>query len=115
MVLKLLVLRSPDPARLAQFYASLELTFEYHRHDNGPMHYSAQLNGIVLEIYPLAKGQTAPDPHLRLGLEVKQFEQVMDNLKEQGVKILKVPQETEFGWLSVVEDPDGRKVELYKV
>lgn len=79
------------------------------------MHYSTVLDGVVLEIYPLAKDQSVADPHLRLGLEVTQFEQVMENLKEQGVKILQSPQQAEFGWLSVVEDPDGRKVELYKV
>lgn len=114
MALKLLVLRSADPASLAQFYTELGLAFEYHQH-GGPMHYSTTLDGTVLEIYPLAKGQSTADPHLRLGLEVAQFEQVMAHLEEQGVKILQAPQQTEFGWLSVVEDPDGRKVELYKV
>lgn len=76
--------------------------------------YAAQLAEMVLEIYPLAKGQNAADPHLRLGFEVSDFEQVMKNLNLQNVRILHVPQQTEFGYLSVVEDSDGRKVEIYR-
>jgi len=111
---KLLVLRSPNPALLMQFYSTLGLNFDYHQHGNGPMHYATQLGEMVLEIYPLAKGQLAADPHLRLGLEVADFEQVMETLRQQNVRILQTPQQTEFGYLSVVEDSDGRKVEIYR-
>lgn len=114
MKLKLLVLRSPNPVRLMLFYSMLGLEFDHHQHGNGPMHYAAQIGEIVLEIYPLAKGQNAADPHLRLGLEVVNFEQVMKNLEQQNVRILQVPHQTEFSYLSVVEDSDGRKVEIYR-
>lgn len=111
---KLLVLRSPNPALLMQFYSTLGLDFDYHQHGKGPMHYAAQLGEMVLEIYPLAKGQNAADLHLRLGLEVADFEQVLERLTQQNVRILQVPHQTEFGYLSIVEDPDGRKVEIYR-
>lgn len=114
MKLKLLVLRSPNPALLMQFYSTLGLDFDYHQHGKGPMHYAAQLGEMVLEIYPLAKGQNAADLHLRLGFEVSDFEQVMENLEQQNVRVLQVPHQTEFGYLSVVEDSDGRKVEIYR-
>lgn len=111
---KLLVLRSPNPALLMQFYSTLGLNFDYHQHGNGPKHYAAQLGDMVLEIYPLTKGQNVADPHLRLGWEVANFEQVMENLEKQNFRILQTPQQTEFGYLSVVEDSDGRKVEIYR-
>ena len=57
MDLTLLVIRSAIPEQLAQFYTQLGLTFEYHKHGNGPYHYSTHLGHTVLEIYPLAKGQ----------------------------------------------------------
>ena len=34
--------------------------------------------------------------------------------REQGGKIIQAPGESEFGWMGVVEDPERRKVELYK-
>lgn len=114
MMFKLLVLRSPNPALLVQFYSTLGLDFDHHQHGNGPMHYAAQLAEMVLEIYPLANGQNAADPHLRLGLEVADFEQVMERMAQQNVRILQAPQQTEFGYLSIVEDSDGRKVEIYR-
>ena len=114
MQLKLLVIRSANPARLAQFYTQLGCTFEQHRHGTGPLHYSCTIDKTVLEIYPLAKGQVAADPNLRLGFEIEQFELVLEKLTEQGGKIIQAPYESEFGWMGVVEDPERRKVELYK-
>jgi predicted enzyme related to lactoylglutathione lyase len=114
MQLKLLVIRSANPAQLAQFYTHLGCTFEQHRHGTGPLHYSCTIDKMVLEIYPLAKGQVAADPNLRLGFEVEEFEVVLEKLIEQGGTLIQAPYESEFGWMGVVEDLEGRKVELYK-
>ena len=114
MQLKLLVIRSSNPTQLAQFYTQLGCTFEQHQHSKGPLHYSCTIAQTVLEIYPLAKGQVAADPNLRLGFEIEQFELVLEKLIAQGAKLIQAPYESEFGWLAVVEDLEGRKVELYK-
>lgn len=114
MQLKLLVIRSANPAQLAQFYTQLGCSFEQHRHGKGPLHYSCTIDQTVLEIYPLAKGQVVADPNLRLGFEIGQFELVLEKLIKQGVKLIQAPYESEFGWMGVVEDFEGRKVELYK-
>lgn len=114
MQLKLLVIRSANPTQLAQFYTQLGCTFEQHRHGKGPMHYSCTIDKMVLEIYPLAKGQVAADPNLRFGFEIEEFDAVLEKLIEQGAKLIEAPYESEFGWLAVVEDLEGRKVELYK-
>jgi predicted enzyme related to lactoylglutathione lyase len=115
MQLKLLVIRSANPAQLAQFYTQLGYSFEQHRHGKGPLHYSSTIAQTVLEIYPLAKGQEAADPNLRLGFEIEQFELVLEKLTEQGAKLIQAPYESEYGWMGVVEDLEGRKVELYRV
>lgn len=114
MDLRLLVLRTTDMKLLAKFYEQLGFSFEYHKHGNSPYHYSTSIGKTVIEIYPLAKGQTEPDKNLRLGFEVNDFEQVVIDLKESGVSFSMEPQQTDFGFMTIVIDPDGRKVEVYK-
>ena len=70
MNLNLLVIRSSIPEQLADFYGRLGMVFEYHRHENGPFHFSAQIGSTLLEIYPLAKGQEKADKYLRLGVSI---------------------------------------------
>lgn len=114
MKLKLLVLRTPDPQALAHFYSQLGLSFEYHQHDNSPYHYSTYLRETVLEIYPLSKNQQQADSTLRLGFELDHFDEILQQLARQNVKIVAAPVQTEWGVVAVIEDPDGRKIELYK-
>ncbi|AEE51822.1 VOC family protein [Haliscomenobacter hydrossis] len=114
MHLKLLVIRTSSPDQLAQFYTYLGLEFEYHQHGSGPFHYACTIDGMVLEIYPLAKGQPATDPYLRLGFAVDDFETLIYKLEQLNVKFISTPAQTDFGWMCVVQDPDGRKIEMYK-
>lgn len=110
---RLLVLRTADTAGLAAFYSFLlGLTFDYHQHGSGPFHYAAEAGSVVLEIYPLAKGQLAGDKHLRLGFGIDQFDEVMAELPLRNIPFTP-PVQTAFGLLCVVTDPDGRKIELY--
>lgn len=50
--LSLLVLRAADPERLARFYSAFGLAFRTEKHGEGPLHWSCDLGGSVLEIYP---------------------------------------------------------------
>jgi hypothetical protein len=81
MDLNLLVIRSAIPEQLAEFYRLLGMIFEYHRHGNGPFHFSTQIGSTLLEIYPLAKGQEHSDKHLRLGLKIDLFDATIDRLE----------------------------------
>lgn len=74
MEIRLIVIRTNDQKRLADFYGLLGFTFEYHKHGNSPMHYSAKIGTMVLEIYPLTKSQTEIDKSLRLGFAIDNFE-----------------------------------------
>ncbi|MEO7214026.1 VOC family protein [Mucilaginibacter sp.] len=115
MQIKLLVIRTPDQKRLAEFYSLLGLQFDYHKHGNSPYHYGTTINGTVLEIYPLAKSQPEPDKHLRLGLSIENFDTIIDTLKDIGIEFIAQPMQTDFGYMAIICDPDGRKVEIYKV
>jgi len=108
MKLNLLVIRSANPKILTEWYSQFGLTFEHHRHGNGPMHYGANVDGLTLEIYPLKRSQTEPDLTLRLGFEVENLDDVVAELSE----VISGPAQSEWGYRALVADPEGRRVEL---
>ena len=114
MEIRLLVIRTIEMARLADFYALLGLTFEYHKHGKSPWHYSAPVGHTILEIYPLAKGQTEADKELRLGFALDDYDNTITTLKEKGVEFVSEPMQTDYGFMAIIKDTDGRRVELYK-
>ncbi|GGH77838.1 catechol 2,3-dioxygenase-like lactoylglutathione lyase family enzyme [Filimonas zeae] len=114
MDIRLLVIRTANPQQLAAFYSLLGLSFEYHRHGQSPFHYSTTTGATVLEIYPLAKEQTQADKHLRIGFGLDHFETTIATLKQHHVPFFSEPAQTDYGYMAVIADPDGRKVELYQ-
>jgi len=113
MEIRLIVIRTNDQKRLADFYSLLGLTFDYHMHGNSPLHYSTTIGNLVLEIYPLTKSQTETDKNLRLGFALDNFEETLKLLNNNDITFLE-PTLTDFGFLTIISDPDGRKIELYK-
>ncbi|RYU97006.1 VOC family protein [Emticicia agri] len=113
MKVKLIVIRTQDPKRLADFYSLLGLSFGYHKHGKSPYHYSADIDGLIFEIYPLANNQTETDKYVRLGFELDTFDETIEVLRNQGF-LLAEPNETDFGLIAIASDSDGRKIELYK-
>ena len=114
MDIRLLVLRTSDIKKLADFYSLFGLTFDYHKHGNSPFHYSTSIGQTVLEIYPLTKNQTEADKNLRLGFGIDNFDQTVLTLKELQVPFPLEPTQTDFSFMAIVSDPDERKIELYK-
>jgi predicted enzyme related to lactoylglutathione lyase len=114
MELTLLVIRSAKPEQLAEFYKHFGMTFDCHRHGNGPYHYSGYIGPTLLEIYPTAKGQEQPDITIRLGLAVDSFDDVIDKLNTIDTTFHQLPASTEWGVMAIISDPEGRKIELYK-
>ncbi len=113
--INLLVIRTRQPKILAEFYELLGMEFKYHRHGNGPFHYSAILNGFVFEIYPLLKNQQGADKSLRLGFVVPQLNKLISQLKSNKIEIIKEPTQMEWGNIAIIKDLDGRKIELKEV
>ncbi len=114
MDIKLLVIRTIDIKRLADFYTLFGLIFDYHKHVSSPYHFSTTIGQTVLEIYPLSKGQTDVDKNLRLGFSIDDFDNVISKLQNLKVKFVLEPIQTEFGFMTIITDPDDRKIELYK-
>lgn len=76
-------------------------------------YYSVSIGTLVLEIYPLTKSQTEIDKSLRLGFAIDNFEETLKVLSDKGIAFSE-PKLTDFGFLTIISDPDGRKIELYK-
>ncbi|MEO0468831.1 MAG: VOC family protein [Bacteroidota bacterium] len=114
MKLNLLVIRSPDPDQLVPFYEAWGLRFAHHRHGSEPLHYAAEMNELVFEIYPCKYGQT-PSIHIRLGFEMEDVKNVLEKVSTSGGMILQDLQQTEFGKVAIVQDPEGRKLELKEI
>lgn len=107
--LNLIVIRSAIPADLAAFYTRLGCSFAQHQHGNGPWHYAAELGALTLEIYPLKRSQSAPDSHLRLGFMVPD---VSTAIAQLAAPVLSGPTASDWGLRAVIQDPEGRRVEL---
>lgn len=112
MQINLIVIRTNQPKELSEFYEQLGIEFDYHKHGNGAWHYSAEIEEIVFEIYPLSKNQETPDMSLRLGFTVDKLDDLMLNLKKKNVEIVKEPKESEWGYFAIIKDLDGRKIEI---
>jgi len=115
MHLNLLVIRTSEPKKLAKFYELLGIAFQYHRHGKGPFHYSAEIEKMVFEIYPFLKSQKEPDSSLRLGFSIKNIDALFEEFEKNEVKILKNPEISEWGYFGIIEDPDGRKIEIIEL
>lgn len=110
---RLIVIRTVRSKELADFYSLLGCTFEYHRHGNSPMHYSSIIGNLIFEIYPLSKNQAEADSSTRLGFAVNNFEEILKTLSTHQISFSE-PIQTDYRYLTVITDPDGRKVELYR-
>jgi len=111
MKLNLIVLRSGDMARLADFYSAIGMTFTKHRHGKGPEHFGTEDCGLVLEIYAKRNdGDTTAN--VRIGFEVQDLEKVVENLKPFDYSIVSKPKDSPWGKRMIIDDLDGHRVEL---
>lgn len=114
MQIDLIVIRTENPKELSEFYKQIGMDFEYHQHGKGTWHYSTEIGKTVFEIYPLMKNQEKPDKSLRLGFTIENLDEVIEKLRRENVKIIREPKESEWGYFAIIEDLDGRKIELKK-
>ena len=111
----LVVIRSSCLEAAVSFYGALGLSFVREQHGSGPVHYSCDLGGVVLEIYPGQPG-AAPEPKTAgstmLGFRVASLDETLAKLQALGIEPKSEPKESSWGrWVNVV-DPDGRVIQL---
>ena len=111
-MLNLIVIKTDNLQGQAEFYTALGMQFDYHKHGNGPYHYASVGDNPTLEIYPLPKHTVKPDNTTRLGLVVERLDVLVSDLKSRGIRIVSEPAVSEWGYVAIVQDLDGRKIEL---
>ncbi|MDI1312297.1 VOC family protein [Prosthecobacter sp.] len=109
--LNLVVLRSPDIDRAAQFYRQMGLLLTRHSHGSGPEHYASEVSGMVFEIYPMTP-KSLPTTGARIGFRVESVDEIVTLLSQIGTEIITAPTDSEWGRRAVVKDLDGHVVEL---
>ena len=112
MQLNLLVIKTHQLDKIKAQYELLGFDFIYHNRGNRPFHYSAELDGLIFEIYPLPKNKLIADDTTRLGFSIKNVTTKIAELKNTNWKIAADISETKWGTRAVIQDLDGRKVEL---
>jgi predicted enzyme related to lactoylglutathione lyase len=109
--LSLIVLRAADMERTLGFYQALGFTFQLEQHGNGPQHFSCDLNGAVLEIYPRRNTDTTNETTM-LGWRVTALDAVLSELQKLGFEPKRPPQSSDWGRWVNIPDPDGRTIQL---
>src|SRR5438046_970036 len=87
------------------------LVFSRDRHGAWPEHYSAEVGGLVFELYA-ATVKSPPTIGTRIGFCVDSVDEVVPLLVGLGAEIISIPAESEWGRRAVIRDPDGHVVEL---
>ena len=115
-MISLLVIKTNQPEKQKTFYENFGLIFQKEKHGKGPEHFSTEIKeqDFVFEIYPLPKSQTIPDTTTRLGFRVDDLEKTIQAIIDLGGKIKTEIRKTPWGTLAVVEDLDGRSIEIYQ-
>jgi lactoylglutathione lyase len=110
--LNLLVLRVADLDRAVAFYQLLGLRFKKHEHGSGPVHFAAERDRFVFELY-LATAEQPVSASTRIGFEIADVVKSVATLGAfPGARILSAPVASPWGLRAVVVDPDGHRVEL---
>jgi len=92
----LIVVRVADIEASLAFYRALGLAFVQEQHGSGPIHYSCELRGLVLELYPhkASSPQDVSAHAIMLGFKVASLESTLANLHKLGIEPTSPPKES---------------------
>ncbi len=114
-----LILFSSQIEAVVAFYRSLGLDFELEHHGDGaPPHFAVESNGVHFAVFEAPPGSAARFREGGCtwpGFVVDDLDATLEQLKSDGAKVLVEPEERPWGVRAIVEDPDGRPVELWSV
>lgn len=110
-----LVLYCADIEQSRRFYVELGCPLEREQHDDGPVHYACDVGGVHIALYSgsasRALGRTEGGA-AQLGFAVTRLDELVRRLVKLGVNVVRPAESVPWGRRAVVEDPDGRPIEL---
>lgn len=106
----LLVIRVSDLERSRQWYEELGLSLVREQHGNGPIHYAAEQDGFVFELYPASERSPACTS-MRLGFSITNVREAAA-AKDAAGHVVTQPAVNDGMTRALLIDPDGIKVEI---
>ena len=111
-----LVLFAADSEATAAFYRALGVEFEDEDHGEGPVHFATEVGSIHLAIYPAQTPGRATE-HRAVGgvfpgFYVESLDRAVNAVCRVDSRILTAHEQMPWGCRVVVEDPDGRAIEV---
>lgn len=94
---------------------SLGLPLEKERHESGPVHFACEIAGVHIALYAGRSGEAlkrGDGGAAQFGFQVESVDEAVEAAKAIGASVLIEPEEAPWGRRAVVQDPDGRPVEL---
>lgn len=111
-----LVLYAADTAATAAFYRSIGLELADEDHGEGPAHFATELGPVHFAIYPAQApgraGERRSGGSFFPGFYVQSLDRAVEALARAGASMLTGHEQMPWGCRVVVEDPDGRAVEV---
>ena len=96
------------------FYRALGVALEREQHEaGGPLHYATNLNGIHVALYEAPAGSATRFREGGCTWPGFLVDDLDATLARLGAKVLTAPEERPWGMRAVVEDPDGRPIEIW--
>jgi lactoylglutathione lyase len=111
-----IVLFAAEVDKTAEFYRAIGLELEHEDHGEGPVHFAMELGGVHFAIYPTEVNGRAPARRAAgssfPGFYVAALDEVAGALRRMGATVLTEHEQMPWGCRVVVEDPDGRAIEI---
>ena len=111
-----LVLLVSDVDAAARFYRAVGVPLKDEDHGEGPVHFAAELGGVHFALYAATGPGRAPERRSAgasfAGVYVDSLDDVLRNVAALGAPLLSGHEVMPWGCRFVVEDPDGRAVEV---
>jgi lactoylglutathione lyase len=99
------------------FYRAVGLTLDDEDHGGGPVHYATDISGVHFALFDARSG-SGRAPQWRdagssfPGFYVTSLDDTVAALAARGAPVLAAHQVRDWGCRAIVEDPDGRPVEI---
>jgi lactoylglutathione lyase len=111
-----LVLFASDVEAVARFYRAVGVRLEDEDHGEGPVHFAAEVGGVHFAIYAATAPGRAPERRSAgasfAGFYVESLDDTLRDVTALGAPLLSGHEVMPWGCRFVVEDPDGRAVEV---
>ena len=111
-----LVLFASDVDEAARFYRAVGIPLEHEDHGEGPTHFAAELGGVHFALYAATGPGRAPERRSAgasfAGVYVASLDDTLREVTALGAPLLSRHEVMPWGCRFVVEDPDGRAVEV---